>query len=228
MTNLSTYIIEKKYVYQIGFWSSSISTLLVAGAGITATASIQPLATIMGFLLTLSFLVVMGCIHCYASEERKVFSFIGLSFAIIYATIISVNYFIQLTFVGQKTFDASMFDMGNTQSMMWVFEVLGYFFMGVSTLFAAPVFGSGRLERCVKWLFVINGVLGLLTPIAYVTNLPMNIMLGGLIVWDIVMPLATASLALLFKNYLQTRFSCGSLEPAILKNQIALSNAHTR
>jgi hypothetical protein len=68
--------------------------------------------------------------------------------------------------------------------------------MGVSTLFAAPVFGSGRLESYVKLLFVFNGVLCMLTPIAYVINLPMNIMLGGLIVWDIIMPLATASLAL--------------------------------
>jgi hypothetical protein len=63
------------------------------------------------------------------------------------------------------------------------------------------VFGSGRLENYVRWLFVLNGVLGLLTPVAYVINLPMNIMLGGLVVWDIVMPLATASLAYLFKSY---------------------------
>lgn len=61
-------------------------------AGITATVSIQPLATVIGFLLTSSFLVVMACIHCYASNERKVFSLVGLSFAIVCATLISVNY----------------------------------------------------------------------------------------------------------------------------------------
>lgn len=205
MTSPITSTIEKKHVYKVGAWSASISTLLVAIAGITATASIQPFATIIGFLLTSSFLVVMACVHCYAPEDRKVFSLIGLSFAIVYATLISINYFIQLTFVRQSTFDASMFDMGKTQSMMWVIEVLGYFFMGVSTLFAAPVFGSGRLESYVRWLFVLNGVLGLLTPVAYVINLPMNIMLGGLIVWDIVMPLATASLAHLFISYARAK-----------------------
>ena len=106
MTSPRNNIIEKKYVYQVGAWSASISTLLVAVAGITATASIQPFATIIGFLLTSSFIVVMAFIHCYASEDRKVFSLIGLSFAIVYATLISVNYFIQLTFVRQSTFDA--------------------------------------------------------------------------------------------------------------------------
>lgn len=31
-------------------------------------------------------------------------------------------------------------------------------------------------------------------------NLPIQVLLGGLIVWDIVMPLATASLAYLFRR----------------------------
>jgi hypothetical protein len=130
---------DKGYVRLLGFWSATVATLLVAVAGITATASIQPFATVIGFLLTSSFLIVMVSVHCYASDERKVFSLVGLSFAIIYATLISMNYFIQLTFVRQSTFDVSMFDMTNSQSMMWVIEVLGYFFMGLSTLFAAPV-----------------------------------------------------------------------------------------
>ena len=190
---------DKRYVRLLGFWSATIATLLVAVAGITATASIQPFATVIGFLLTLTFLVVMACIHCHAPDERKVFSLVGLSFAIIYATLISVNYFIQLTFVRQSTFDASIFDMTNTHSMMWVIEVLGYFFMGLSTLFAAPVFGSGRIESMIKWLFVANGILGILTPIGYALNLPIEILLGGLIVWDIVMPISTALLAYLFR-----------------------------
>ena len=191
---------EKKYVYQLGFWSAIIATLLVIVAGITATASIQPFATIIGFMLTISFLVVMACIHCYAPEERKVFSLVGFSFAIIYAALISVNYFIQLTFVRQSTFDVSIFEMTNSQSMMWVIEVLGYFFMGLATLFAAPIFKSGKIESVIKWLFVTNGILGILTPIGYGLNLPIEILLGGLIIWDIVMPISTASLAILFRR----------------------------
>jgi len=196
--------IEERQVHRLGFWSATITTLLVAVAGITATASIQPFATIVGFLLTSSFLVVMACIHCYASNERKVFSLVGLSFAIVYATLISVNYFIQLTFVRQSSFDVEIFAMDNPQSMMWVIEVLGYFFMGLATLFAAPVFESGGIERIVKGLFVANGILGILTPIGYGLSLPIEILLGGLIVWDIVMPLSTASLAILFRRTQRT------------------------
>jgi hypothetical protein len=56
------------------------------------------------------------------------------------------------------------------------------------------------MERLVKWLFVANGILGILTPIGYALNFPIEVLLGGLIVWDIVMPLATASLAYLFRR----------------------------
>ena len=191
---------NKNFVYQLGLWSAITATILVTIAGITATASIQPFATIMGFLLTPTFLVVMTCIHCYASESKKVFSLVGLSFAIIYATLISLNYFIQLTFVNQSTFDVSIFSMTNPQSMMWVIEVLGYFFMGLATLFAAPVFGSGRVEKIIKWLFIVNGILGIGALLGYGMNVPLEIMLGGLIVWDIVMPVSTALLAYLFWN----------------------------
>ena len=191
---------NKNYVYQLGLWSAIVATLLVTVAGITATASIQPFATIIGFLLTPTFLVVMACIHCYASESKKVFSLVGLSFAIIYATLISLNYFIQLTFVNQSTFDTSLFSMTNPQSLMWVIEVLGYFFMGLATLFAAPVFGSDGIEKIIKWLFIVNGILGIGALLGYGMNVPLEIMLGGLIVWDIVMPVSTALLAYLFWN----------------------------
>jgi hypothetical protein len=191
---------NKNYVYELGLWSAVVATILVTIAGITATASIQPFATIMGFLLTPTFLVVMACIHCYASESKKVFSLVGLSFAIIYATLISLNYFIQLTFVNQSTFDVSIFSMTNPQSMMWVIEVLGYFFMGLATLFAAPVFGSDGIEKIIKWLFIVNGILGIGALLGYGMNVPLEIMLGGLIVWDIVMPVSTALLAYLFWN----------------------------
>jgi hypothetical protein len=52
-----------------------------------------------GILLALIFIVLMVCIHSYAPSDRKIFSHIALSFAVIYATIILIDYFIQFTVV---------------------------------------------------------------------------------------------------------------------------------
>jgi hypothetical protein len=197
-------LLEKKYVCKLGFWAAIVATVLFSAAGITATLAIQPFATLVGFLLTPAFLIIIACVHSYASEEKKVFGLIGLSFAIIYAALISTNYFIQLTYVNQTTFDASMFEMSNPQSMMWVIEILGYTFMGLATLFAAPIFGSARTENLVKWLFIANGVLGVLTPIGYLLNLPPQVLYGGLMVWDAIMPVSTAALTYVFWSYRRT------------------------
>jgi hypothetical protein len=50
--------------------------------------------------------------------------------------------------------------MDNPQSIMWVIEALGYGFMGLSTLFASWSFRRSKLEQAVRWLFMVNGVLG--------------------------------------------------------------------
>jgi hypothetical protein len=191
---------DMKLAYKVGIWSASLATVLIVIAGITATAAIQPFATVVGFLVAPTFTVMMVCIYSTAPENRRFLGLIGLSFALIYGTLISFNYFVDLTFVRQGAFDVEVFNMLNTSSLFWVVEVLGYFFMGLATLFAAPIFMLGKLETAIRWLFVINGVLGIGGLIGYTLNVSISLLLGGLIVWDIVMPLSTALVAYRFKN----------------------------
>ena len=107
----------------------------------------------------------------------------------------------QLTLVRQNLFTTE-FAMDNPQSIMWVIEVIGYGFMGLATFFAAWIFKTGKLETAIRWLLIINGVLGIGGMIGYALGLSMNILLGGLIAWDIVMPASSILLAILFKRAL--------------------------
>ncbi len=188
--------------YKTGLWSASLATVLIVVAGITATAALQPLATVVGFLVAPTFIVVMACIYSTAPEDRRFLALIGVSFALIYGTLISFNYFADLTFVRQGAFDTEVLNMLNTSSLFWVVEVLGYFFMGLATLFTAFVFTLGRVEIAIKWLFIINGVLGIGGLIGYALSVSISLLLGGLIVWDIIMPIAMALVAYHFKNRL--------------------------
>ncbi len=187
-------------VSRIGFWSAILVTIFLAISGVTSSASIYLISNISGFILTSIFLIVILCIYSIAPEDKKILGHIGLSFAIIYATMISVNYFIQLTFVQFGAFNTDVFSIKNPQSMMMTIEVLGYFFMGLSTLFIAPIFQSGKLEKAIRWLFVFNGVLGIGGAIGFALNLDWHILIGGLLVWTIVMPITTALLAYWFKR----------------------------
>jgi hypothetical protein len=116
-----------------------------------------------GFLLALVFVLLMACIHKYASDDRKVFSQIGLSFALIYAAVIAIDYFVQIVVVEPsilhgETAGLSLFTQYNPHGIFIGLEVLGYLMMSIAFLFTAVVFVGGRIEHALRWLFVAGFV----------------------------------------------------------------------
>lgn len=124
----------------------------------------MPLATI----LTLSYLVLMVSIHVYASNQRKIFSQIGLSFALLATLVLVGDYFVQFSVVPislmrGETEGITMLTQYNAHGVFIVLEELGYLLMSLSFLFMAPVFiNKNRLEVAVRWVFVISFLLTVL------------------------------------------------------------------
>lgn len=124
-----------------------------------------------GILLAPTFVVLMACIHGRAADGKKVFSRIALAFALLYAAVILIDYFLQLTVVvpslqAGESAGLSLFTQYNPHGIFIVFEALGYLLMTVAFLFAAPVFEGGRAERAVRWLFVASFVLAVVAFVA--------------------------------------------------------------
>ena len=186
-----------------GFCAAVVFTVAVIFSGITATAAWKTPSLISGIILVPVFTVLMACIHDYARNERKLFTRLGMLFTIGYGVLIGFNYFMQLTLVRQNLY-TTPFAMDDPKSIMWVIEVLGYGFMGLATFFAAGVFNTGKLEKAIRWLFIINGVLGIGGMIGYAFGLSMNILFGGLVVWDLIMPISSILLAIFFKRQRQS------------------------
>jgi hypothetical protein len=125
---------------------------------------------IPGVLLAPTFVVLMACIHAYASEARRTYSRIGLSFAVVYAVIILVDYVLQLTVVvpslqAGETDGLSLFTQYDPHGLFIALEALGYAMLTVALLSAAPVFIGGRVERVIRGLF---GLSSALTAVAFV------------------------------------------------------------
>lgn len=123
-------------------------------------------------LLMISYLVLMVCIHRWASEEKKIYSQIGLSFALISATILLVDYFVQLSVIRPsllkgETDGISMLTQYNPHGIFIVLEELGFMLMSISFLFMAFVFSNGKLEKAIRWTFASVFVLTMVAFIAY-------------------------------------------------------------
>ncbi len=122
-------------------------------------------------LLTLIYVVLMVCIHHYASNEKKIFSQIGLSFALISATLLIIDYFIQISviqpsLVNGETDGIGIFTQYNPHGIFIALEDIAYLMMSVAFLSMAPVFSrTNRLENAIRWIFIISFILTIISLI---------------------------------------------------------------
>ena len=146
---------------------------------------------IPGILLAPTFVGLMACIHSLATERRRTLSLVALSFAAIYAVVILVNYFVQFTVVipslqSAETQNLSLFTQYNPHGFFIALEVLAYLMMSIALLVAAPVFVRGRIERAIRWLFILGFAL---TVAAFTTF------------WGVVRDLVAAEVTMLMINW---------------------------
>jgi hypothetical protein len=111
-------------------------------------------------VLVLVYGALVASIHSLAPAPRKVFSQIGLAFAVAAAVILAGDYFIQFSVIpvslmAGETEGITLWTQYNPHGLFIVLEELGYIVMSLSFLFIAPVFGGQtRLEAAVRWVFV--------------------------------------------------------------------------
>lgn len=212
-------------VARVGFWSALLSAICAVGWGlamivqtvasppapwtgaadyVSAFEGIQLLNLYFALPLASAFTVLMVSIHVYAAPDKKVWSMIGLAFTIIYATMASINYLIQLISVRQsalagETDGLAMFAGGNPHAIFYALAQ-SYAYMSLAMLFAAWVFGRQGLEGWIRRLFII---VGLIAPVQFaygLFDLSFAIVIVGSGVWTVGAPAALVLLAVLFRR----------------------------
>lgn len=208
----------QKSTIHLGFWSAALTTLMTALFFASLIISSQSLMFASSFLLAPAFVAMMVSIHHYAAPEKKVWSQLGLSLAIIYAVMCTLTYYIQLTFVANNYLpiadEAALSFVFIPGTPIFAQDILGYAFMTAATLTAAPVFAGGKLERWIKWLFIFHAILFL--PAIVIPAIPMPVNetgtgVGDLVgryanmVWCVYFGTATTLVTLLFKQAKQEK-----------------------
>jgi hypothetical protein len=203
----------------VGFWSAVLATvfsitydvgqvaewmgLMGSGGGAENSSTLQGLIVLLtpSLFLGSSFLVLMVSVHQIASADRKIWSHAAVAFATAYTVLISINYFVQLTWVAPRlaagrTQGIESFLFTPFDSFLYAVDILGYSFMSVATLFAAKVFTGRGLERVVRVFLTANGLL--LPFIALQMYVHWLIWIAAL--WAVTFPGSTWSLAILFRR----------------------------
>lgn len=208
----------------VGYWSAVLCTLfsisyvviqLMEWQGwLGSTGGPQSSSTAFGLFLLLTpslllapaFLLLMTSINLCSAPEQRIWGQAAVAFATMYATLISIVYFVQLTLVAprllqQRTEGIEPFLFLPFDSFLYAVDLLGYSFMSAATLCAARTFtGAGR-ERTVRWWLTANGLL--MPFIALQMYIHELLWIASL--WAITFPASTLTLALLFHELQQQR-----------------------
>jgi hypothetical protein len=119
----------------------------------------------LAILQVLAYVTLMTSIHFYAPSQKKIFSQIGLSFALIAAGILASDYFIQfsaipMSLMNNEAEGLAMLIQYNPHGVFIALEELGYLIMSLSFLCMALVFVTKeRIAIAIRWIFVIGFVL---------------------------------------------------------------------
>jgi hypothetical protein len=225
MNSIPKTTIDRQTAITLGFWSAILASVFTIFFVVLAVVSvlvfppkpwngIQTYAEnfnllemanyIPAFLLAPTLIILMACIHSVTPETKKVFSLIGLAFASVYAAIIPTNYYLQL-FVVRLNLQSGTLDgldllaQPNFHSVFFALETLGYAFLSLATLFVSPVFSGGKLESWIRWLFFVNGALGIFGVLVAPFDQP-YLIFAGLGIWCLAFPISTILLSIFFRR----------------------------
>ena len=151
----------------------------------------QDLARWMMLLFGPLTVILFASLHELAEGERRLLTRIALAFAVIFAALTGINYFVQLTAVRlavsrDVTQGLEQIVQANPIGAVAAVNVLGWsIFFGLASLFAAPLFSGKGLPLFIRVCFVVNGVMCLLSGLGYVLDnaalvfLTLNFGMGG-------------------------------------------------
>jgi len=205
-----------RHARQLGFWSAGFTSVLAAaylavligyfgtqGFVFPPSEFVQLSAGVITFL-TVPALVVLFTAIKYVPGDGGALGSLGVSFTVLFAAVVSINRFVQLTVVrqappGPSSADLARFLPYSTGSVMFALEMLGWgFFIALAALSVAPLFRGGRLQRAIRLSMVAFGVLSLLSVVGFATGTALTS--AGFVAWGPLLLAITVMLTVYFRR----------------------------
>ena len=202
-----------KIVYKIGFWSGIVAFAATMAFYIVQMLQVLGILTypwdeilIYGFSLciTIPFMIEMLALHYVVPAAKRFWSHGALLCTVIYVVFVTANYVVQLATVIPMTLNGTADEIQllrqTPHSLFWDFDAAGYIFMGIATLFAAPLFSRKGFQKWVRYSFVAHAaVTPLIAFVYFYPNFSNNLLLLAT-PWAITAPLFMLLLAIFFKK----------------------------
>ncbi len=127
-----------------------------------------------------AFVIFMVANHFNTTVDKKIYSFIGVSFALIASTALLVDYFVQVSVVPVSVMQGQMegiplLTQYNGHGIFIALEELGFTMMGVAFFFLALAFPTkSRLEKTIRWVLISPLLVSLFSFVVYSIQYGLN------------------------------------------------------
>jgi hypothetical protein len=164
----------------LGIFSGAVTVILLVAYTVTLTVGLaslnspdqpigDPMFTILEVLIILMMPAMVGlmvAVHAWAPTHAKTLTLTAVVFMGLLAGVTCVVHFCVLTLSRQPEFTGqqwlSLVLSFKWPSVVYALDILAWdVFFPLSMLFAAPVFGGGRLAARIRVLMIASGVLSL-------------------------------------------------------------------
>lgn len=218
----------KTLAARLGFWSSVFVAVLgvvylavlvghfaTNGFANPQTPFVQTVGGLVTILTAPALLVMFAVIAQMSPKEKRVLGTVGLSFAILFVAVVSINRFVQLTVIRQSSLAEQASDLArflpySNGSVMFALEMLGWgFFLSIACLFVASLFSGTRLQRVIRWLFVLFASFSLIGVVGYATATPLAAL--SFVAWGPINLALSVSLSILFHRGETPSLGCDQL-----------------
>lgn len=177
--------------------------LLGSAGGPSASSTPLGIALLLtpSLLLGSAFLVLMAALHQATPLALRAWSQCALAFATVYATLISMVYFTQLTLMAPRIAAGDLagiepFLFVPYRSFLFAVDLLGYSMMSLATLFTGLALPDDGRARLARRLLVANG---LIVPLLALQMFWPVLIWGGAL-WGFTFPAAMIALARLMRR----------------------------
>lgn len=146
---------------KISMIAAIINAISVLGFAVSMIAKFNFGSYLFSSFVAISFVVMMSAMAYYADKKFKICGICAVAFAIIYATIILLVYFAQMTSVRLDALSEQARAILDYQyfGLFFNYDLLGYAFMALSTFFAGlTVISDFKSDKALKILLLIHGI----------------------------------------------------------------------
>ena len=146
---------------KIGMYSSIVNFCSVIAFAMCMVIGFNFGSYLVCMFIAFSFIPMMCAFNNYSSQDKKTSGYTSIIFSGVYAVIILLVYFAQVTAIRNDGLNEQAIQIINYEmfGLFFSFNLLGYGIMALATFFAGlTIEPKKKSDTWLKWLLIIHGV----------------------------------------------------------------------